>query len=251
MVYAVYFSPTGTSKKNSVAVAGEFCEDFEEVDLTVLSKVKDFKANASDLVVFSFPVYGGRILAQALSVMNNFKGENTPCICLVTYGNRAYDFALAELCTFVSERGFLPFAGGALIGKHTYGEIATDRPNEEDFAKAKEFFGGYKEKLQSGEISILKDFTSFESETKGKGGRFFPMTNDKCVFCGACARLCPVGAISFENFKVDSTKCIACFRCINRCLAGAKNMDDPAYIQFAEGFSEKLSQRVENEYFGC
>ncbi len=249
MVYAVYFSPTETSKKNAVAVAGGICGDFCEIDLTVLSKKAELKCGKDDVVVFSFPVYGGRILPEALDVMKNFVGDNTPCVCLVTYGNRAYDFALAELCTVVKNLGFIPFAGGALIGQHTYGEIAVGRPNVEDLRQTAEFAKGLKEKISSGDIREMVEFTSFESETKGKGGRFYPLTNKNCVKCGVCERNCPMGAILKPDFTVNSEKCIACFRCIQKCPKSAKNMNEENYIAFAKDFSAKLSGWVENQYF--
>ena len=56
-------------------------------------------------------------------------------------------------------------------------------------------------------------------------------------------------AIGEDCAAIDGEKCIACFRCIRRCPAGAKNMDVPAYREFAENFTQKLSARRENEYF--
>ncbi|MFI3168113.1 MAG: 4Fe-4S binding protein [Bacillota bacterium] len=249
MVYAVYFSPTGTSKKNAFAVAKVFSGEIIEIDLTVLSQAKSLNASQDDLVVFSFPVYGGLILGEALDAIKEFTGDNTPCVCLVTYGNRAYDFALAQLCTCVKKLGFMPFAGGGLIGQHTYGEIATGRPNADDIIETTNFFRPLVKSLQNGEISEMAEYTGYNGEGRGKGGRFFPSTNEHCVSCGICAKMCPIGAISGDDFKVDEKKCIACFRCINICKQNAKNMQDPAYIEFAKSFSERLKDRRENEYF--
>ncbi len=47
---------------------------------------------------------------------------------------------------------------------------------------------------------------------------------DKCRGCSACARKCPVGAISGEirkPFTIDTTKCIKCGQCIETCKFGA------------------------------
>ena len=48
-----------------------------------------------------------------------------------------------------------------------------------------------------------------------------PVVNqDKCVFCGACRKMCAHGAISFnENKKanINHDKCVGCGRCIGTC----------------------------------
>ena len=40
----------------------------------------------------------------------------------------------------------------------------------------------------------------------------------KCIGCGLCERLCPMGNIAVKNgIAVSSDKCTMCYRCISKC----------------------------------
>lgn len=46
--------------------------------------------------------------------------------------------------------------------------------------------------------------------------------NDGCVMCGACAGVCPVGAISEGDgkYEIDASACISCGACAGTCPTG-------------------------------
>ena len=71
------------------------------------------------------------------------KGDNTPAIIVVLYGNRDYEDALLELRDSVKQLGFVPVAGGAFIGEHSYSTeqfpTAAGRPDVSDIQIASEF----------------------------------------------------------------------------------------------------------------
>lgn len=51
---------------------------------------------------------------------------------------------------------------------------------------------------------------------------------NKCLSCGACASLCPVGAISLSTGKavINKKKCIKCGACKEICPVGAITDDE-------------------------
>ena len=246
-VTTVFFSPTDTNRTGVSAIAGVLAEDFSELDLTCAPAEAVFGAN--EVVVFGAPVYGGRIPVVCRERLSGLKGNQTPCIVTVTYGNRDYDDALLELSDLVQAQGFIPVAAAALVGRHTYGSIQVGRPDENDRAEDAAFARKVAEKLQAGEWTTPSIPGNRPYKDGGSGGKFRPLTSDACVSCGLCVRGCPTQAIANDCRTIDGSRCIACFRCIRRCPGGAKNMDTPEYNAFAAMFTERLKERRENQYF--
>ena len=107
-LYCAAFSPTGTSLRGAWAMASALGEA-QLLDVTT-SPAPEQVFTPQDLVVFGAPVYGGRVFQGALERLSPLRGQDTPCIVTVTYGNRDFDDALLELTRFCQELGFLPFA---------------------------------------------------------------------------------------------------------------------------------------------
>lgn len=115
-VCGVYFSPAGTTR-TVVAAAAEAAAEALGVPVRLVSlnlpvareKALDFPAET--LVFVGAPTYAGRLPNKISPDLHRIlRGNGTPAAAIVTYGNRAYENALAELSALLAENGFQPAA---------------------------------------------------------------------------------------------------------------------------------------------
>lgn len=262
--YTFTFSPTGTSRKVSEAIARGFGSE-----TTVSVNLSRQSAEATTLTrdvaaLFAVPVYGGRVAPTALARLSGVRGDATPAIGVVLYGNRAYDGAVRELTSFLSDRGFIPVAAAAFVGEHSYSTdtfpIAAGRPDAQDCALAEAFGRSVREKLNAGNHSPVDPAALAKPHTP-----LFPMLRfvrfvltwrrrqkrhpvlllpkadaERCTHCGKCALLCPVGAIATgDELRTDAATCIRCCACVKGCPTQARCFDTP----FSEALSRNFRKR--------
>ena len=71
-----------------------------------------------------------------------------------------------------------------------------------------------------------------------------PVTDpDKCINCGLCARICPMGSINPENVSEVLGKCIKCCACVKRCPTGAKYFDHEGYLYHQHELEDQYAGR--------
>ncbi len=249
-IYTVCFSPTATSRKVSDAVAqGLSLGAIPVVRNNLTRRAANLQLCSHDLAVFAVPVYGGHVPPIALERMSGVKGDNTPAVVVVVYGNRAFEHAAEDLGAFVRRQGFRPVACAAFVGEHSYSTeahpIGAGRPDRADLERASSFGREVYTKLASDNWSEvdparLKDLPIGEEQreafvraiTASKQnftGRMFPVTDPaRCVLCGTCSAMCPTGAIPPGNeLKTDPERCIRCCACVKVCPEGARTLDNP------------------------
>ena len=247
MLYAMYFSATGTTKKVVELIAstigGALNCTFDTIDFT-LPQVREEKITfkKEDIVVFGTPVYAGRVPNVLLKFIKSIIGNEARAIPIVLFGNRNYDDALIELRNLLEEDGFHTIAAGAFVGEHSFSyTLAAGRPDAEDLNIASTFGEKVGKMIKDNSVSspiAVKGMTPIRGyyqprDRKGTAidiRKVRPKTKDNCISCNICAEVCPMGAISYEDIRVFQNICIKCGACIKKCPVEAKYYDDPGFL---------------------
>ena len=162
----VYFSPTGTTKTVVRGIANSINpETLEYIDITnPVDRKQPLSTSQDELLIIGVPVYMGRVPDLINGWLTSIRANGTPTVCVVVYGNRAYENALLELMDIAKKCGGVPIAGAAFIGEHSFSNpdepTAKGRPDPNDLALAAEFGRKIREKLQA----VFKRFPNLRSE---------------------------------------------------------------------------------------
>ena len=264
-IWAMYFSPTGTTEKIAVHIADELAAvspkaakgPAKRFDFTLPgARAEGKQFTEDDAVVFAVPVYAGRVPNVLLKYLDTVQGGGALAIPVVLYGNRNYDDALIELRNILEKNGFHTVAAAAFIGEHSFSKIlAAGRPDDKDMALAKAFASNIILE-DRGPIQVRgEDPIRGYYQPRDRNGVFIdirkvkPLTSDQCDHCMLCARVCPMGSIAFDNPESFTGICIKCGACVKKCPKGAKYYEDEGYLYHKQELEEIYTRRAEPELF--
>lgn len=266
-VYAVYFSPAGTTRRLAVTLANALAEGFdvpmETVDITLPAAREEAHAfMAGDLVVCASPTYAGKLPNKILPYWKEqLQGGGALAVALVTFGNRAFDNSLAELCACLVGGGFHTVGAGAFACRHVFSDtLAAGRPDRDDYGALAKLGAAVAARVtKANDVpaapQVPGDAAAPYYIPKGLDGepvnflKAKPGTAENCIQCGVCAAVCPMGAIDPADVTSVPGLCIKCHACVRECPMGAKYFDDPAFLSHKAMLERNLQRRVESQWF--
>ena len=249
MLYNIYFSPTGGTKKVADILVSNLGGTVCDVD--ICHDIENMSLQADDVCLVSVPSFAGRVPQIAVERIKKIAGNGAKAILNCVYGNREWDDTLTELQDALVSCGFVCVATVAAVAEHSiFRQFAAGRPDCDDAKELAEFARIITEKLDSGVFGDLLLAGSHGPYKELANIPFKPQANESCEKCGICAEGCPVGAIDkADPRKTDKDRCISCMRCRDICPKHARDLD-PAFMQVAaEKMAPKLGGHKKNYLF--
>ena len=270
MIRVFYFSPTGGTWQVAQHLGdrlGALLDAEVEYHSYTLPRERETlpQVEAGDVVVWATPVYAGRIPNKTLDyVRRALRADGNPAVALVTFGNRAYDNALAELVGLMEEGGMHPVGATAMVTRHAFSEtLGAGRPNEEDLAELDRFAAQVAEKLSTinpqlsiidvpGEAHPERYYTPLKTNNAPAGFlKAKPSCNSGlCTRCGECQEICPMGSIGEQDgLPAFDGICIKCQACRRHCPTGAIAFTDPEYLSHVAMIERTFAAPKQAEFF--
>lgn len=264
------YSPTGTSQRvaegvvRGVQLGGEGRQSTARYDVTVTECALP-ALSGDDLLVIAVPVYGGHIPGVFKRRAAVLSGGGAKAVCVVVYGNRAYEGSLRELVDWAQGHGLTVVGAGAFVGEHSQSTaehpIGAGRPDASDLSDAEQFGHLVAQRLaeqpahHAFDIGCLAEHHSKTEHPTRFALRYvahklrslfrpvserLPTTDvAKCTNCLSCVRGCPLHVIAATPDKRTSAGCNGCHSCERHCPTGARKCPSPLARDLAECFPQR------------
>lgn len=221
-----YFSGTG----NSLAVTREIAEKIGTNNICNMANSNETEVNKA-VVGFIFPVYFQDMPDIVKDFINKIKFKNNPYIFGIATCNGGPGFTLFNLDKILKFKGqklssgfTLTMPGNSVIildltsnlelqwERLLHSEIKLQKISEMIITQ---LYAGIE-----GENRIkdrLEGFITQFAATKIYGAHKKFETNDKCIKCGMCQRICPENNINVAKKVIWGNKCDLCLACFHWC----------------------------------
>lgn len=263
-----FFSPTGGTlqvARHLAETLGRLLHAEVEYHSYTLPREREElpQFDADDIILWATPVYAGRIPNKTLDyVKSAIRANGNPSVALVTFGNRAYDNALAELVGLMEDGGMKPVGAAAMVTRHSFSDtLGAGRPNVEDLAALDRFAEQVAKRIQTeqyaplnvpGETHPERYYTPLKTNNAPAGFlKAKPScAPDRCTRCAKCMEVCPMGSISKDGeLPTFDGICIKCQACRRICPTGAIAFTDPEYLSHLAMIEHTFAAPKQPEFY--
>lgn len=226
------FSATGNTKRICGLFAGELKKSGYETEYFAIRQGADYAPPSGfDLVFLAYPVHGfsaPRIMIDFAKGLPDGNGQGYYIIKTSGEPLRANDASSSGLRRRMSAKGYefkgefhyvMPYN---MLFRHSDKMVAlmwraalNTVPRDAALAAA----GGERFPEVPAHARAIRGMLSFEHGGMRILGKFFRVDRDKCISCGKCVKLCPLGNITMSaDGKIRfGNKCMGCTACSFHC----------------------------------
>ena len=226
------FSATGNTKRICGLFAGELKKSGYETEYFAIRQGADYAPPSGfDLVFVAYPVHGfsaPRIMIDFAKGLPDGNGQGYYIIKTSGEPLRANDASSSGLRRRMSAKGYefkgefhyvMPYN---MLFRHSDKMVAlmwraalNTVPRDAALAAA----GGERFPEGPAHARAIRGMLSFEHGGMRILGKFFRVDRDKCISCGKCVKLCPLGNITMSaDGKIRfGNKCMGCTACSFHC----------------------------------
>lgn len=243
----LWYSQTGHTRRYGEVIARTFRKNGVPTDVGDIRWTKPGTLGGYDLVVAGTPVHYYDVpenVAEQIRALDRIEGAGAAAYA--TFGgpgNNQHNTACSLLSLLVEK-------GGVPLGIACFGNMSTYAPtwslgNEERILKYRHFpDAATYDRVRTFAENILFALKQGRSTPVEKqfdldevlrhlpsrwAAKLMTTTHaidpERCIGCGTCRRVCPVGAMDPDHHRVLLQRCIACLGCVNNCPAGAVTME--------------------------
>ena len=255
-VALVYFSATNVTHTYVQVINEAFLDQGCAVELFNVtgyaSRQEALPVDGFDGFIFGFPVFSDFAPSVINEWLPTLNGQGKRCTLFLTYGARTTGYAHFHTKLLLEQAGFQVLFSAEFLGRHSFNvggwRILPDRPNEQDFAVAREYAALALERFLQDVPPVFrlqKPFSydrvlaSLETQQKRteRGWTNPVRIAGECSMCRNCETECPAQAFDADTGLSDPERCIKCMHCVYICPDQVVKIDERMRDAY-EGFLE-------------
>jgi NAD-dependent dihydropyrimidine dehydrogenase PreA subunit len=232
----VYFSATHVTHSYAAVMREAFLDRGCEVQLfnvtAYASRQEPLPVNDFDGLIFGFPVFGDFAPSVINAWLPTLDGQGKRCALFFTYGARTTGYAHFHTKLLLEQAGFQVLFSAEFLGRHSFNvggwQVLPDRPNERDFAVAREYVALALERFSQDAPAVFRLQKPFaydhviasleKPQKRTERGWTHPVrAAEACSMCRVCETECPTQSFDADTGFSDPERCIECMHCVYIC----------------------------------